>query len=151
VNFPDDLDGVNVGSARAIRTGEGGDAKYIVPDLKIGEFVELIERLYRWAYETAMVPLAAVRTSETARSGVALMMEFKPLIDLVRERAKRFRACEIELMKQTALVDTVHREGKRFTPAQAAAFMRKLECEVRFELNVVPEGMMTAGGEKGES
>ena len=143
VNFPDDLEQVNVGSARAIRTGEGGDAKYIVPDLKIGEFMELIERLYRWSHETAMVPLAAVRTSEAAKSGVALVMEFKPLIDLVQERAKRFRACEIELMKQTALVDTVHREGKRFTPRTAETFMRKLECEVKFELNVLPAGLAT--------
>jgi len=141
VNFPDDLESVNVGSARAIRTGEGGDAKYIVPDLKLQEFMELIERLYRWSYETAMVPMAAVRTSSSARSGVALMMEFKPLMDLVKERAKRFRACEIELMKQTALVDTVHREGKRFTPKTAQAFMRRLECEVTFEMNVLPEGL----------
>ena len=44
INFPDDLDRVNVGSSRAIRTGEGGDAKYIVPDLKIGDFIELIAR-----------------------------------------------------------------------------------------------------------
>ena len=138
VNFPDDVETVNVGSARAIRTGEGGDAKYIVPDLKVAEFVELIERLYRWSHETAMVPLAAVRTSETAKSGVALVMEFKPLIDLVKERAKRFRACEIELMKQTALVDAAHREGKRFTPTTAQTFMRGLECEVTFELNVIP-------------
>ena len=138
VNFPDDVERVNVGSARAIRTGEGGDAKYIVPDLKIGEFMEMIERLYRWAYETAMVPLAAVRTSETDRSGVALVMEFKPLLDLVSERAKRFRAGEIELMRQTALVDLVHRTGRSFTPSAASAFMQNLQCEVSFELNVIP-------------
>ena len=138
INFPDDIDQVNVGSARAIRTGEGGDAKYIVPDLKIADFIELIERLYRWSCETAMIPMAAVRTSKVSRSGIALVMEFKPLIDLVRERAKRFRAREIELMKQTALVDLVHRQGRSFTPEAAQSFMNDLECEVAFELNVVP-------------
>ncbi len=132
INFPDDIEKVSVGTAKAIRTGEGGDAKYIVPDLKINDFVELIERLYRWAYESAMVPMAAIRTSKQARSGVALEIELKPLLDLAAEREKRYRRNEIELMKLTYLVDTVHREGKVFTPDQAREFMNGIDCDVTF-------------------
>jgi hypothetical protein len=133
INFPDDIEKVSVGTSKAIRTGEGGDAKYIVPDLKIADFLEMIEKLYRWAYESAMVPMAAVHTSDQARSGAALEIELKPLLDLVREREKRYRDNEIELMKLTYLVDTVHREGKRFTPAEARDFMSGLKCDVEFK------------------
>lgn len=140
INFPDDVEKVSVGTSKAIRTGEGGDAKYIVPDLKIADFLELINRLYRWAYEGAMVPMAAIRTSEQARSGVALEIELKPLLDLVREREKRYRRNEIELMKLTLLVDTVHREGRSFTPEGARDFLAGIECDVVFKGGFLPEG-----------
>jgi hypothetical protein len=139
INFPDDVEKVSVGTSKAIRTGEGGDAKYIVPDLKIGEFLELIDRLYRWAHESAMVPLAAVRTSDQARSGVALQIELKPLLDLVAEREKRYRRNEIELMKLTLLVDAAHREGRTFTPEEAREFLASVECDCVFKGGVVPE------------
>jgi hypothetical protein len=138
INFPDDVEKVSVGTSKAIRTGEGGDAKYIVPDLKIGEFLKLIDRVYGWAYESAMVPLAAVRTSTQARSGVALQIELKPLLDLVAEREKRYRVNEIELMKMTLLVDTVHREGRRFTPEEAREFLAGIECDCVFKDGFLP-------------
>ena len=139
INFPDDIERISVGTSKAIRTGEGGDAKYIVPDLKIGEFLDLIDRLYRWAYESAMVPMAAIRTADQPRSGAALEIELKPLVDLIREREKRYRKCEIELMKTTALVDAVHRERRTFTPNEAREFLASLECDVRFTGSLVPE------------
>ena len=139
INFPDDVEKVSVGTSKAIRTGEGGDAKYIVPDLKIADFLELIDRLYRWAYESAMVPMAAIRTSEQAKSGIALEIELKPLLDLVAEREKRYRRGEIELMKLTLLVDTVHREGRSFTPEEAREFMNGIACDVQFRGGFLPE------------
>ena len=139
VNFHDDVEKVRVGTSRAIRTGEGGDAKYIVPDLKIADFVALIEKLYAWAHESAMVPMAAIRTSREARSGVALEIELKPLLDLVAEREKRYRAGEIELMKMTALVDAAHRENRTFTPDEAQEFLNALDCDVRFKGGFLPE------------
>ncbi|HUU42383.1 MAG TPA: hypothetical protein VMX57_01300, partial [Planctomycetota bacterium] len=139
INFPDDVEKVSVGTSKAIRTGEGGDAKYIVPDLKIHDFLELIDRLYAWAYESAMIPLAAIRTSTQAKSGLALEIELKPLLDLVREREKRYRQHEIALMKMTLLVDEVHREGRTFTPEGAREFMNAIACEVEFRGGFLPE------------
>ena len=139
INFPDDVERVSVGTAKAIRTGEGGDAKYIVPDLKIKDFLELIDRLYTWACEGAMMPLAAIRPSSTAKSGLALELELKPMLDLVAEREKRYRAGEIELMKMTALVDAVHREGRTFTPASARDFLAGVVCDVQFKGGLIPE------------
>ena len=144
INFHDDVEKVRVGSTKAIRTGEGGDAKYIVPDLKIDDFLALIEKLYLWAHESAMVPMAAIRTSSEAKSGVALEIELKPLLDLVAEREKRYRANEIELMKLTALVDATHRERRTFTPEQARDFMNGLKCDVRFRGGFLPEDPTTA-------
>ena len=139
INFPDDVEKVSVGTSKAIRTGEGGDAKYIVPDLKIADFLDLIDRLYAWAYEGAMVPLAAIRTSSQAKSGIALEIELKPLLDLVREREVRYRRNEIELMKLTLLVDTAHREGRSFTPEEAREFLSGVESDVQFRGSFLPE------------
>jgi len=139
INFPEDVEKVSVGTSKAIRTGEGGDAKYIVPDLKIADLLELIGRLYRWAYESAMVPMAAIRTSDQAKSGIALEIELKPLLDLVSEREKRYRRSEIELMKLTLLVDTVHREGRTFTPEEARDFLGDVSCDVQFKGGFLPE------------
>ena len=138
INFPDDVEKVSVGTSKAIRTGEGGDAKYIVPDLKIRDFLDLIDRLYAWAYESAMVPLAAIRTSAEAKSGIALEIELKPLLDLVREREKRYRRGEIELAKLTLLVDAAHREGRTFTPEAAREFMSGIDCDVQFRGGFLP-------------
>ncbi len=144
INFRDDVEKVRVGTTKAIRTGEGGDAKYIVPDLKVKDFLALIEKLYGWAHESAMVPMAAIRTSNEAKSGVALEIELKPLLDLVSEREKRYRAGEIELMKLTALVDAAHRGNRTFTPEQAREFMNGLVCDVKFKGGFLPEDPASA-------
>jgi hypothetical protein len=83
--------------------------------------------------------MAAIRTSDAARSGVALQIELKPLLDLVAEREKRYRQGEIELMKLAFLVDTVHRDGRSFTPEQAREFLARIECDVEFKGGFLPE------------
>jgi hypothetical protein len=86
-----------------------------------------------------MMPMAAMRPSSTAKSGLALELELKPMLDLVAEREKRYRSSEIELMKMTALVDAVHREGRTFTPASARDFMAGVACDVQFKGGLIPE------------
>lgn len=128
----------NVGTAYAITCGEGGDAKFIIPDLKVDEVGKLIDRVQRFALEGANVPLAAIRTYGEPRSGVSIEMEIKPLLDMCKTRREAWRLCEDRLIKLTLLMDAVHVGRKTFTPEQAQEFMREYETTIEWREDLRP-------------
>ncbi|HUX15977.1 MAG TPA: phage portal protein, partial [Phycisphaerae bacterium] len=141
MNFPDDVDKVNVGSAKAIRVGEGGDAKYIYPDLKMAELLMLVDKLCKYALEMGGIPMAAIRTSSEPKSGVSLELELKPLADIASDRRRRFTRCEGELMKMTLLMHEVHANNRTFTPATAQAYKDQFEAVVEWADNLMPHDL----------
>jgi len=141
INFPDDVTAVDIGTTKAIRVGEGGDVKYVIPDLKINEILQLIDKLTTFALEGANVPKAALRTYSEPKSGVSLELELKPLIDLATDRRRRWRESEAELLKQSMLMREVHEEDKKFTPEQAAAWMLKWDVSVEWQDDLMPHDL----------
>ena len=137
-NFPDDITKINVGSAKAVKTGEGGSAYFISPDLKINEWLALIEKIYTYALEGKCIPKAALRTSSEPRSGVSLELSLRPLIDMSLRRRRRYRRNEGRLLKMSMLVNEVHENNRVFTPTEAAAFMRDWEVTVEWGEDLMP-------------
>jgi hypothetical protein len=127
-----------VGSAWAITCGENGDAKFIIPDLKVDEVGKLIDRVQRFALEGANVPLAAIRTYGEPRSGVSLELEIKPLLDMCKTRRESWRLCEDKLMKLTLLMDAVHSSGVPSSPEQTQMFMRDHETTAEWRDDLRP-------------
>jgi len=141
VNFPDDVTKIAVGTLKAIRTGEGGDAKFIVPDLKVQEFLTLIEKIYTLALNGKSIPQAAVRTFSEPKSGVSLELSLRPLIDLAKNRRRYWMREESELLKMALLVREHHESGRIFTPDKAAEFMATWDVDVAWVEDLMPHDL----------
>jgi len=139
IGYPGDAAELVVGTQRAISIPvEGGDAKFIHPDLQTGEILDLIDKIQRFANESANVPLQAIRTYGEAQSGVSLELKMKPLLDMVKDRRERYEPSESRLLEMAMLVDEVHRTGKTFTPDEAQAWFDRWETTVRWRDDLMP-------------
>jgi len=118
---------------------EFGEAKYITPEPKLDEILNIVESLLKHAFEVGCIPSVSVVSGEGVKSGIALLIEYKPFLDLVKQRQLLFEEAEIELYKKVALAEEYKRTGKVFSPEAAQEFMDKINVTIEFPSEYFPQ------------
>ncbi len=101
------VDSLNVSEKNVLYIGKDGDATYLQPNAPIAEVRLNIEFLIERLFETAGVPISAIR-SGSANSGVQLAIEFKPLADIVKRLKTQSKESEQEVFDATCAVLRAH-------------------------------------------
>jgi len=88
-------------------TEQGTDAKYIQPGAKIQEVQGSIENLIDRIFEVGRVPVSAVKGG-SANSGFQLVMEFRPMIQMVNRYKMQAVVAEEDLLMIVGRVGSTH-------------------------------------------
>lgn len=101
---------LNLNYNKFLVTGEGGDAKYVNPQPRIQEIVDVINKTIEMMFEVGNVPLAAVKPQQShEESGISRQVQWMPLRDLVEELHTQDRWAERDLIAKSLHIDAVHR------------------------------------------
>jgi len=136
--FPVDADGrsvLDLGADKFLMVGDEGDAHFISPQPKIGEILDVLDRLIGVMYETGSVPVAAVQPQQGhAESGLARQVQFMPLRDVVAELAMQDAESERELIAKTLAIHEAHAGGAGYAEVMAALS----DLRIRFPEHYLP-------------
>jgi len=137
--LPLDADGrpkLAIGEAGFLNIDAEGRVYFADPNPKIGEVLEVIDRLIGMMYETGSIPVAVVQPQQShAESAASRQVQFMPLVDLVEELVTFDIESERELIEKALLLDHVHRVG----PTSLEALRERMgKVEVEFPRNFLP-------------